>query len=358
MSGTSATSSGGSRGLRLLVAAGSAVILVAGMRSAASIVAPTFLALMLTICVHPIHAAVRRRGWPRWTGTIIGMVLVYLILVVMTLAIVFSLARFATLIPQYADDATTLAQHATSQLQHLGVSPKKQQDIAASFDPASLSHLIKGILDSLASTLSSFFLVVTLLFFLALDAADFPSRLAATRHQPVVEALSSFATGTRRYLLVSTIFGFIVGVIDTAALALMGVPAPIVWGVLSFITNYIPNIGFVIGLVPPATLALLSGGPSLMIEVIIVYCVVNFVIQTLIQPKIVGDSVGLAVTITFLSLVFWAWVLGPLGALLAVPLTLLLKALLVESDPEAAWLLPVLSSGSPDPPTEGPASEV
>ena len=182
--------------------------------------------------------------------------------------------------------------------------------------------------------LSSFFLVVTLLFFLALDAADFPSRLAATRHQPVVEALSSFATGTRRYLLVSTIFGFIVGVIDTAALALMGVPAPIVWGVLSFITNYIPNIGFVIGLVPPATLALLSGGPTLMIQVIIVYCVVNFVIQTLIQPKIVGDSVGLAVTITFLSLVFWAWVLGPLGALLAVPLTLLLKALLVESDPE------------------------
>jgi AI-2 transport protein TqsA len=106
---------------------------------------------------------------------------------------------------------------------------------------------------------------------------------------------------------------------------------------LAFITNYIPNIGFLIGLLPPALLALLSGGPNLMVAVIVVYCALNFVLQSLVQPRFIGDAVGLSVTVTFLSLAFWAWLLGPLGAILAIPLTLLVKALLVDIDPRAGW---------------------
>ena len=108
------------------------------------------------------------------------------------------------------------------------------------------------------------------------------------------------------------------------------------WGVLSFITNYIPNVGFIIGLVPPALLGLLTGGVPDMLLVIGVYCLLNLVIQSMIQPYFVGDSVGLGVTTTFLALIFWAWLLGPLGALLAIPLTLLVKALLVDADPTRA----------------------
>ena len=98
-------------------------------------------------------------------------------------------------------------------------------------------------------------------------------------------------------------------------------------------------------------LALLEGGPGLMLLVIALYCVVNFVIQSIIQPKIVGDAVGLSGTVTMFSLVFWATVLGALGALLAIPLTLLVKALLVEADPHARWLLPLLA-GKPAQPAE------
>ena len=114
------------------------------------------------------------------------------------------------------------------------------------------------------------------------------------------------------------------------------------WGLLAFVTNYIPNVGFLIGLVPPALLALLEGGPELMISVIVAYSVINFVIQSVIQPKVVGDKVGLSTTLTFLSLVFWAWVLGPLGALLAVPLSLCAKALLIDVDPSTRWLNPLI----------------
>ena len=172
-----------------------------------------------------------------------------------------------------------------------------------------------------------------------------------------VAALDSFARGTRHYMGVSAGFGLVVAVLDGFALQLMGVPGAFVWAVLAFVTNFIPNIGFVIGVIPPALIALLDGGVGLLVAVIVVYSVINFVIQSVIQPRVVGDRVGLSPTLTFLSLVFWTFVIGPLGALLAVPLSLLTRALLVEADPQARWALPLIS-GKPEKagpvPTEGP----
>ena len=124
-------------------------------------------------------------------------------------------------------------------------------------------------------------------------------------------------------------------------------PGAFVWGVLAFVTNFIPNIGFVIGIIPPAVVGLLEGGPGLMLAVIVVYCVVNLVIQSIIQPRYVGNAVGLSTSLTFLSLIFWTWVLGPLGALLAVPMSLLVRAILVQANPDAGWMLPLIS-GHPD----------
>ena len=127
----------------------------------------------------------------------------------------------------------------------------------------------------------------------------------------------------------------------------MGVPGAFIWAVLAFVTNFIPNIGFVIGVIPPAIIGLLEGGPAMMIGVIVVYSVINVVIQSVIQPRYVGDAVGLSPTLTFLSLIFWTWVLGPLGALLAVPMSLFFRAILVEADPAAAWMRPLIS-GDPE----------
>jgi predicted PurR-regulated permease PerM len=188
-----------------------------------------------------------------------------------------------------------------------------------------------------------------LIFFMVFDAASFPQRAeeSAKLRPDLVSALGRFVWGTQQYLIVSTIFGAIVAVLDTIALYLIGVPLAALWGLLAFITNYIPNVGFVIGLVPPALLALLGGGVGDMVTVIAVYCLFNLVLQSIIQPRFVGESVGLATTLTFVSLIFWGWVLGPLGAILAVPMTLLAKALLVDIDPAAGWAIPFIGSGPP-----------
>ena len=231
-------------------------------------------------------------------------------------------------------------------MSHLGIGG--QQASAGLSDvnsTRSLSALL-DVLDGLLGVTANLLLVVTVLFFMALDATGFTARLHAIHRSDLAAALSGFASGTRRYLVVSTIFGLIVAVLDTIALALIGIPLPVVWGLFSFITNYVPNIGFVIGLIPPALLGLLEGGPWMMLAVIAVYCVINVIIQSVIQPKVVGDVVGLTATLSFVSLIFWTWVIGPLGAILAIPLTVLTKAVLLDMDPGARWLSVLVSPGS------------
>jgi len=167
--------------------------------------------------------------------------------------------------------------------------------------------------------------------------------------------LTEFARGVRRYFAVSAGFGLVCAALNTAALYVINVPAAFTWGLLSFVTNFVPQVGFLVGLVPPAVLALLNGGVSQMIWVIIAYVAINFVVQSLIQPKVFGDALGLTATIAFGSLIFWAYVLGPLGAILALPMTLLVKAIFVDSDPSKSWLEPLLSGNDPVTETVAPA---
>ncbi len=241
-----------------------------------------------------------------------------------------------------------------ARLSSLGVEGAQADTVTASAEASRLLGVVTSVLSSAVSTLSGLFFIVTLLVFLAFDCAKVARLAEAARmHRPyLVDAMGSFAHGTRNYLGVSAIFGLIVAVIDTVLLYALGVPGAFVWGVLAFVTNFIPNIGFVIGIIPPALIALLEGGGDLMLAVIVLYCVVNVVIQSFIQPRYVGDAVGLSTSLTFLSVVFWTWVLGPLGALLAVPMSLLFRAVLVEADPEGAWRMPLIS-GEPDEPLSG-----
>ena len=183
-------------------------------------------------------------------------------------------------------------------------------------------------------------LLLIALVFIAIESSGFGRRMAlvgAERpHLPV--AMTLFAQGTRSYLLVSTVFGAIVAVGDWIALAIIGVPAAALWGLLAFITNYVPTSASSSASCPRRCSACWPVAGASCIAIVVVYSLLNFVVQTLIQPRFVGDSVGLSMTVTFVALLFWGWVLGALGALLAIPLTLLVKALLVDVDPRGHWL--------------------
>jgi predicted PurR-regulated permease PerM len=313
--------------------------MLAGVQATAWLIAPLFLALVIVIALHPVRCRMRRHGWPGWAATLALVVAVYGLLVGFALVLMVSLAQLRAELPTYAGNAQNILTGISDTLQRLGVGSAQAQAMTGTLNTGNLLGAVDAALSGLTSALWSVVLLAVLLLYLSLEASGAGARLAsiAVDRGEVAAALGAFATGTRRYLVVTTVFGLIVAVIDTVALALLGIPQPILWGVLAFITNYIPNIGFFMGLIPPALLALLVGGWPLLVWVVLICCVVNFVLQSLIQPRVVGDSVGLSPTVTFVSLVFWAWIVGPLGALLAVPLTLLTKALLVDIDPRARW---------------------
>lgn len=338
------------RGVIVLLGIAGAVVTVAGVKAISSIVGPVFLALVLTISVQPLPAYLRRRGWPTWAAFVVTVLLVYGIMIGLFLAMAFAIARLATLLPEYADRLDDLTARFTAFLHDHGIDPDHTQTMLSKLDAHNLLSGLGTILSGTLGVASALIFLIILLVFMAADAMSFPARLALVgRSRPdITGALHSFASGTRSYLLVSTVFGLIVAVLDSAALWAMSIPLPILWGLISFITNYIPNIGFIIGLFPPALLGLLDGGWQKMLAVIAVYSVINVVIQSFIQPKFVGDAVDLSLTLTFLSLAFWTWVIGPLGAILAIPLTLFAKALLIDIDPATRWAGSLMTMKVPD----------
>jgi predicted PurR-regulated permease PerM len=328
------------RWLVLLAGLAAATVAVAGLRSVAWLVAPVLLALVVVIALAPVQSWLLRHGAPRWLSATVLLVLVWGVLLGFVALLVLSAGQLAALLPDYTGQAEALLADAVRNLRSAGLVSGQLSDLVARIDYTQLVGVATGLLGQLADAASTLVLLLSALVFMVLESAGFSRRLelvAAERpHLPI--ALGLFARGTRSYLWVSTVFGAAVAVCDGVGLMLIGVPAAALWGVLSFITNYVPNIGFVLGLVPPALLGLLAGGWGELVAVVVLYAVLNFVIQTLIQPRFVGDSVGLSTTVTFVALLFWGWVMGALGALLAIPLTLLVKALLVDVDPRNHWL--------------------
>jgi AI-2 transport protein TqsA len=336
------------RGLIILLGVAAALVAALGMREFSKILGPVFLALVLSIAVHPVRRFADRRHWPAWLGIILSLLAVYGIVFGLFAILVIAGIQFATLLQDYAPQFQAFLQQAAQILESVGVSQQTLQDLAKDISPSRLVGFAGSVLGGLAGVLSNIFFLIVLLFFTVADAGDFASKLEqiTPRGQRLAAAFRQFAHGSRQYLAVATIFGAIVATCDVIALWILDIRYAWLWGLLAFITNYIPNIGFIIGLLPPTIIALLDQDVVTAIIVVIVYSVLNFVIQTIIQPRVVGTTVGLSATLSFLSLIIWATILGASGAFLAIPLSLFVKSLFVDVDPEHDWVAPLLSSGN------------
>ena len=284
-------------------------------------------------------------------GPLAGLLLItllYGILAALGGSIGIAATRFANELakPEYVSTFTGLISDARFLLAEQGVEAAEIDEAIANFDVRNLTGIATSLANAVTGLTTTMVFLLTVMIFLVMDAGGFNHRLAAIhRVKPdVADALVDFGYRVRKYWIVSTVFGLIVAAIDYVALVWLGVPLAMTFALLSFVTNYIPNVGFVLGLIPPAFIALLTGGVSTMVWVIVIYSVANFVIQTILQPKFTGDAVGINASTAFLSLVFWAYVFGALGALLAIPFTLLVKSLLIDRDAKTRWINPFISS--------------
>jgi len=324
----------------VLLGLAAAVIALAGLAFARDLVGPLVLGAVMVIICHPIRHPLVRRGWPNWAATTAVIVVAYLILGFLALLLVFAGIQFAHLVGDYSDELQGMVQSTMAWLQSFGMDQEGADAAASILKPANILSFATSLGGTVLSVLTAFFFVLAYVIFMAADGARYThaEKAFGTGVLPTVRRFTQFNSSVRRYYVVNASFGAVVAIIDGLALWALGVPAPAVWAILAFVTNFVPNIGFVLGLIPPALLALVVGGWPLMLAVVAIYCVVNVTLQVLVQPKFVSDAVSLSLTLSFFSVIFWTFIIGPLGAILSIPLTLLVRALVLEGDPDKRWL--------------------
>ncbi len=342
-----------SRSTDLIIRLAGLIIITAGLRAFGSQVAPIFFGLVMAIAVSPVQGWARAKGWPGWVGMMLALLTGYGALLAIVLALVWSVTQVAALVSsgEYNDRLATITEQINDQLHEWNFDTSAVQDtVGSALDVDSVLNSVRVVLNQATSLGSTVSLLLVTMFFMTVDSSAFGRQLSRLSgpHPLISSSFRTFGQRTRQYLWVSTVFGLIVAVLDGAALAMMGIPLVGVWVLVSFVTNYIPNVGFILGVIPPALVALLDQGFSSMVWVVVIYVVLNFVIQSLIQPRFVGDTAGLSTTLTFLSLIFWSWVMGPIGAFLAVPASMLAKTLLVDIDPTMREMSGFITLDDPD----------
>ncbi|RXZ47155.1 AI-2E family transporter, partial [Agromyces binzhouensis] len=348
----------GGTSLRGAVTVIAALLVLVALWLGRELVAPVALALVLVVIVHPIRHPLERRGWPRWAATTVVIAVAYLILAMLAALLVFAGVEFADLVVDVVDELQAAVASVASWLASVGLGDQLADATASALDPSALVDLAQGLGGWLLGFLTAAFFVLAYVIFMAADAARYRRAEAAfgAGIRPRLVRIRALNSSIRRYYVVNASFGAIVAVIDGLALWALGVPIPAVWAILAFVTNFIPNIGFVLGLIPPAVLAFVVGGVPLLLVVIAVYSVVNVVLQVLVQPKFVSDAVDLSLTLSFFSVVFWTFVIGPLGAILSIPLTLAAReALLGDGNGWLRWLSGNASVPAPAGATTGAA---
>ncbi|SJM66914.1 hypothetical protein FM112_12145 [Gulosibacter sp. 10] len=329
------------RPLVIIIGVVLSIIGLIALKEIAAFVTPVFLGFNLVLAIAPFHHWMIRKRVPKLIAGLAAALTVYALLMVFIALLIWSIVLLIQELPKYGAQFNTLYWQILQWLADFGVTQDVLfQQLQNVLNPSAIVSLLQGIMSNFGSILSLSATLLVVIFFIFFDSISFEPRMEAVRKERpgIGRAFDAFSGGVARYWIVTTIFGLIVAVLDVVALEFLGVPLALAWGVFSFLTNYIPNIGFVIGMIPPVLMALLANGWGNALIVLGVWSVINFVIQSLIQPKFAGEAVGVTPTVSFLSLLVWAYALGPVGALLALPATLLVKAILVDANSQARWI--------------------
>ena len=338
---------------RLLLIGASIVVVMAGMRAFADTLNAFFLAALIAMLCAPVQAWLRRRGWSQGASLALVLGLIVLIGILLVAFIGISTNQVIRKLPDYQERLQQLETSTWQQLDAFGLSEQSRQALESinlqSIFPFA-SAALRGILDSLGNIL----LIFLMLFYMLMDAPNLPRRLKRVlgEDSPWLARANVFFYSVQRYMILKTVFGVAIAAVQTVVMLIMGVDFAVQWGVLAVITNYIPNVGFVLGLIPPVVVTLLEKGPLMAFILIVLYSLINNVIENFVAPRFIGEELGISALFIFISLIFWTWILGAAGALLAVPLTLFVKIMLLEADPGAKGIVALISDGNGEQPAK------
>ena len=331
----------------ILVMAG-IVIVLAGVKTAAALLVPFLLATFIAIICNPIIVKASQYNIPK--GISVVFVILIFVAIVLSLGglVGKSLTELSQLLPQYRtqlqDQFIWLTEKLSEYNIHLSTGV-----VLEYFDPAAAMGLATDILGGLGGVMANLFLIILASIFMLFESSSISRKLHLAVDDPDmrISQIDRFLDSVNNYLAIKTLVSIATGILVATMLWAFGLQFYPLWGVLAFLLNYIPNIGSIIAAVPAMSLAILQLGPGAAGVIGLGYLGINAIMGNIVEPKYLGKGLGLSTLVVFLSLIFWGWLLGTAGMLLSVPLTMIFKIGLENSD-EGRWLAVLLSGDEED----------
>jgi predicted PurR-regulated permease PerM len=320
------------------------VVVVAGMRVASPIIVPFLVSVFLAVVSAPAVRWLQERGLPMW----LALSLVSLGIAILSLGIIAliggSVNDLSQKVPEYRDQLLALKIRCIDWLEEHGVNVKKPAE-QEGLDPSRLFGFLTSTVNGLSGVFGNIVLILLTVVLLLIEASTLPAKLRAMPGDMEARSrrLATITEDIRRYMVIKTWVSLLTGGLVVLLLLVIGVDYALMWGLLAFLLHFVPNIGSLIAAVPAVLLALLQLGVAPAIFVALGYLVISSVIGNWVEPRIMGRGLGLSTLVVFVSLVFWGWVLGPVGMVLSVPLTVIVKIYL-ESSEKTRWMAVMLGN--------------
>jgi predicted PurR-regulated permease PerM len=307
------------------------------------------LAAVIGISLAPVAGWLKAKGAPDWLALLITIALAVLGIVGLIALVGISVGDLIATLPQYQDSLQGQIEALQGTLGSLGLGNSQLHALLGGLDPGQILSSVGSFFGGILGTLSglAIMLLVLIFFLLAIPGLSTKLDIDGSAGNPTLIRFRRLARDLRQYVAITTWINFLVGLVNTVFLFILGVDYAVLWGLLSFLMGYIPNVGFWIALIPPFLLALLQYGAARALIVLVGYVLINGGVQNFLQPRMMGAGLNLSPLVVVLSLFFWGWVLGPMGALLAVPLTMVVKEVFLDAYDDTRGLAELMSAGSP-----------
>jgi AI-2 transport protein TqsA len=346
-------------GARTLLLLAAAAFVIAALKAAGTLLLPFLVAVFLSVLVAPMVLWLERRSVPVVLSALIVMLAVFAGVGAFAALVTTSMSGFEDALPRYERALLEMTDATIAWLEARGLSVEEGVWFEH-FDPGSVVALVGVFLSGIVTALSNLALVLLTVFFVLLEVAGFPRKLRAAVGDPNADLrpFAEIAVELQRYLWMKTALSLLVGVLVWVWLAAIGVDFPVLWGLVAFLLNYVPNVGAFVAGLPPLLVAMVQPeiGTFEIVLVIAGFTAIHTVVGSIVEPQMFGRELGLSPLVVFLSLAFWGWVWGPVGMLLSVPLTMIVK-LLLERTEDLRWIA-VLLGPSPGPHTPHRAHRV
>lgn len=341
---------------RFILVGAAFVVLVAGMKTAEPLLVPFLLSVFIALMLSPLLVWLKNLRVPNVVAIILVVLLVMVLGSLMGAIVGASISDFRSDLPDYQARLQSMSEVLLAWLADRGIAVNAEQ-WRQTVNPSVVMQMVGNTLASFGNVMTNAFLILLTVIFILAEEVGFREKLVQARggSNDSLASIADFTGSVNRYLGIKTLLSMLTALLVMVMLWSVGVDYAVMWGLLAFMLNFVPTVGSILAAVPAVLLALLQLTPLLAGLVGVGYIIINVVVGNVLEPRWMGRGLNLSPLVVFLSLVFWGWVLGPVGMLLSIPLTILVKIGL-QSDPETRWVGIMLGAGQP--PGSAPESPV